>query len=125
VIVVLATRGGGSSRHAASRSSPARSAPLTTLPGTPGHVTARATERNGRVTLTVAGLAPGTYEAWAYNAVIDAAPLASFHGPAATVRFTLPADAGRYRYLDVSREGDASPGPSGQDVLRVPLAALR
>jgi hypothetical protein len=100
-------------------------ASLQPLPEAPKGATARVSPiSDGRATLTVSGLPRGTYEAWLYNEILDAKPLVTFHGPEATVALEVPADAGHFRDLDVSREGDANPGHSGQSVLRIPLSSL-
>ena len=100
-------------------------ATLQALPEAPKGVKAGVTPiSDGRATLTVSGLPAGIYEAWLYNDILDAQPLATFHGPKASVALKFPADVGHFQELDVSHEGDGNPGHSGRSVLRVPLASL-
>jgi hypothetical protein len=128
VIIVVASNSTDDNGTALSQNDPRGGrtpAALHALPEAPQGTTAEVTPiSDGRATLTVSGLPRGTYEAWLYNEILDAKPLATFHGPRATVTLTIPSDAGHFRDLDVSREGDGNPGPSGQSVLRVPLAGL-
>src|SRR3954451_2274943 len=52
---------------------------LQALPEAPKGATAQITPVSaGRATLAVSGLAGGTYEAWLYNEILDAQPLATF-----------------------------------------------
>ena len=62
---------------------------------------------------------------WLYNSIGDARLIDSAVGSTQDVDEPLPADAGRYRFVDVSREPiDENPNHSGASVLRVPLADL-
>jgi hypothetical protein len=127
VVVVVASNGTDDNGATPSKSSGGGRSPaaLQALPEAPNGVKAGLTPITaGRATLTVSGLPSGTYEAWLYNDILDAKPLATFHGPNATVSLKFPADVGHFEELDVSHEGDANPGHSGQSVLRVPLAGL-
>jgi hypothetical protein len=94
-------------------------------PGGPGRGTA--TVRGRRLRVKVAGLPAleEAYEVWLYNDVTDAVPLGRHVGGAFTLTVTLPTGAGRYRFIDVSREPlDGNPNHSGASVLRVPLGRL-
>ncbi len=66
------------------------------------------------------------YAVWLYNSIGDARLLDSAVGSATrTWTSPCPADADRYRFVDVSREPiDDNPNHSGASVLRVPLADL-
>ncbi len=131
VFLVVVTLGSGDSSR---RSSPPVSAlpappppptakPLTLVPiaaaGRSGSGTGEIGAR-GAVRLSIRGLAPGRYEVWAFNSIRQARSLATFSGPAATIRGTMP--SGRFRFVDVSREpDDGNPAHSGQSVLRAQL----
>ncbi|HEY2637685.1 MAG TPA: hypothetical protein VGI54_09875 [Solirubrobacteraceae bacterium] len=127
-VVAFALGQGGSDSATTSSKQPAQTTTpqtLAALPGTGVKASAQAVPLgHDRFSLRIRGLKAGTYEAWAFNSIIDCKPLATFKGPAAKVTITLPADASRYHFLDVSREGDASPNHSGLSVLRVPMSAL-
>jgi hypothetical protein len=87
--------------------------------------TAALTEGGGRLTLNASGLAPGDYQVWLYNSVIDAVSLTKVGGTKLTLDLKLPSNASHYRYVDVSLEpADGNPNHSGQSVLRVPLSKL-
>ena len=79
------------------------------------------------VTVALKGLPQpnGVYELWLYNTLIGAEPLGIAKSGNATVTARLPADADRFRYLDLSRES----GPndrihSGISIRRTALAPL-
>ena len=78
--------------------------------------------------LTVRGLpavAGGGYVVWLYDSVSNARPLTGSRKGTFTLREPLPQGAGRYSYLDVSREpADGNPNHSGASVLRVALEQI-
>jgi hypothetical protein len=77
-----------------------------------------------RIALTLRPQAPqpGVYEVWLYDTVIRAEPVARISHGGGTARFTLPADASDYRYIDISEEKPGGfPGHSGRSVERVGL----
>ena len=90
-----------------------------------GSGTAALTDGGKRLTLKADGLAPGAYQVWLYNDVMDAVSLTKVEGTKLTLDLKLPANASHYRYVDVSREpADGNPNHSGESVLRVRLAKL-
>jgi hypothetical protein len=142
-VVVALTGGGGDEGTSQSAPAPAAEQPAPTAKPAPtpapaptrrvrlaplAGATARgtATIAGGRLTLRLRGLPDpqgGAYEVWLYDSVMDARPLGRLRDGRLDVR--LPADAERYRYLDVSLEpADDNPNHSGQSVLRAPLAEL-
>jgi hypothetical protein len=89
-----------------------------------GHVAATG---DGRLVITLKGLPKpdGTYQVWLYNGIIDALALGTFREGNGRLEVRLPANADRYRYLDVSLEpADSNRNHSGASVLRAPLAKL-
>jgi hypothetical protein len=99
---------------------------LARVPGIGGAARGTVTLHGSRLAVNLRGLGAGTFQVWLYDTVIQSVPLgAPLKGPAATLAVTLPAGSGAYRFIDVSREGDANPGHSGRSVLRVSLASLR
>ncbi len=80
------------------------------------------------VTITINGLpnpAPGSYEVWLYNSVVDAKSLGTFPRGSGKLEVQLPPDASNYRSLDVSREpDDSNSNHSGASVMRAPLDDL-
>jgi Anti-sigma-K factor rskA len=87
--------------------------------------TAALTQGGQRLTLKASGLAPGAYQVWLYNSVIDATSLTKVEGTKLSLDLKLPPDASHYRYVDVSLEpADGNPNHSGESVLRVPLSKL-
>jgi anti-sigma-K factor RskA len=102
---------------------PANLSALGTASGATG--TAALTEGGTRLTLNASGLAPGDYQVWLYNSVIDAVSLTKVQGTKLSLDLKLPANASHYRYVDVSLEpADGNPNHSGQSVLRVRLSKL-
>jgi hypothetical protein len=101
----------------------ARETKLIALAGATG--TASLTQGGKRLTIKASGLPAGTYQVWLYDSVIDAVSLTKVQGTGLTVDLKLPANASRYRYVDVSREpDDGNPNHSGESVLRVSLSRL-
>ena len=98
---------------------------------TPGAVAGSATiapaaEGEGYV-LRLEGLPQpdGYYRLWAYDSLIESAPVAGLAAGSGSVAFELPADAGDYESLDLSVE--AGPGDSihsGQSLFRISLADI-
>ncbi len=79
-----------------------------------------------KLRLTVSGLPAvrgGGYVAWLYDSIEDSQAL----GPVAPVRgtelFTLPADAARYSFIDISFQPTGDANPSGASKLRAPNPA--
>jgi hypothetical protein len=107
---------------------------MDSLPGMPNSGTATATVSGSgssrTVTVQLKGLpAPGggegVYELWLYNTLIGAEPLGTASDGNATITARLPADASRFRYLDLSREsGPNDREHSGISVRRTVLAPL-
>ena len=93
-----------------------------------GGVDARgtATVDGNRLRLRVTGLPKdGSYQVWLYDSIIDARSLGRLSANG-TLRVTLPANAGEFDYVDVSREpADGNANHSGQSVLRVATRELR
>jgi hypothetical protein len=126
--IVAAVLASGDDEEPAAQASAARLQPL---PGASGDASGRARitgegERRSLV-LRLEGLPrlKGSYQAWLYDSVTDAVPVARFPAGSPTVEKRLPADPGRFRFLDVSREpADGNPNHSGASVLRVPLDRL-
>ncbi len=72
--------------------------------------------------MTVTGLPPahgGTYVAWLYNSIIDSERLTAITAPSGHVTVSLPADASRYQWIDVSLQPAGTVNHSGQSMLRV------
>jgi hypothetical protein len=97
--------------------------------GFPGQGTAviEGTGANRRIKVTLRNLPPReeAYSVWLYNTIGDARLLDSAVGSSLDVDKPLPADADRYRFVDVSREPiDGNPNHSGASLLRIPLADL-
>jgi hypothetical protein len=102
---------------------PAKLSALGTTSGATG--TAALTAGGTRLTLAASGLAPGAYQVWLYNSVIDAVSLTKVQGTKLSLDLKLPANASHYRYVDVSLEpADGNPNHSGESVLRAPLSKL-
>ncbi len=82
---------------------------------------------NRRIKVTLRNLPPReeAYAVWLYNTIGDDHLLDSAVGSNLDVDEPLPANANRYRFVDVSREPiDGNPNHSGASVLRIPLADL-
>ena len=79
-------------------------------------------------TITLRGLpdpAPGSYQVWLYDSIVKSKALGVIPGGKGKIEVQLPPDAGKYKYLDVSKEpDDANPNHSGASVMRAPLADL-
>lgn len=67
----------------------------------------------------------GVYGVWLYDSVVRAKSLGTLPKGNGNLDVTLPADAGSYRFLDVSLEPtDGNPNHSGDSVMRTPLGEL-
>ena len=85
------------------------------------------TAGDGRYVIVLKGLPEpsGAYQAWLYNNVVDAIPLGTFRQGSGRLAIRLPANAARYRFLDISQEpADSNRNHSGDTVLRARLAPL-
>jgi hypothetical protein len=141
-VVFGVTRGGGHSvGHSRPRARPpaaaAAAAPaavttgLSPLPGGPTGATGAVSLTSSRhilnLRLTVSQLPPalpgGRYVAWLYNSVLDSEALGPLTGT--TARFTLPADAARFTWIDVSLQPAGDANHSGDSQLRAPNPAHR
>jgi hypothetical protein len=101
-------------------------AKLSPIGGGRGEGTVAVTDEGA--TITIRGLpdpAPGSYQVWLYNSIVDAKSLGTFPGGSGKLDVQLPPDASNYQFLDVSREpDDANPNHSGASVMRAPLGDL-
>jgi hypothetical protein len=101
-------------------------AKLSPIGGGRGEGTVSVTDETA--TITISGLpnpAPGSYQVWLYNSIVDAKSLGTFPEGSGKLEVELPPDASKYRFLDVSREpDDANPNNSGASVMRAPLGNL-
>ncbi|HYH58301.1 MAG TPA: anti-sigma factor [Thermoleophilaceae bacterium] len=67
----------------------------------------------------------GAYEVWLYENIVRARSLGTIADGGGRLEVKLPADAGSYPFLDVSREpSDGNPNHSGQSVIRAPLETV-
>jgi hypothetical protein len=67
----------------------------------------------------------GAYRLWLFNSVIDSRPIGALTSGSGAIDATLPPNASRYRYLDVTREGSPTDNRySGLVVLRVPARTV-
>src|SRR5215212_893887 len=102
------------------------SAKLSPIGGGRGEGTVSVTDEGA--TITIRGLpnpAPGSYQVWLYNSIVDAKSLGTFPEGSGKLEVQLPDDASNYRSLDVSRESDdANTNHSGASVMRAPLDDL-
>ena len=101
-------------------------AKLSPIGGGRGEGTVAVTDEGA--TITIRGLpnpAPGSYQVWLYNSIVDAKSLGTFPTGSGKLDVDLPSDASNYQFLDVSREpDDANPNHSGASVMRAPLGDL-
>ena len=92
-----------------------------------GRASGRLSVTDEGATIAIRGLpAPdGAYEVWLYDSIVRAESVGTIPGGSGRLEVSLPADARRYRFLDVSREpADGNPNHSGASVLRAPLREL-
>jgi hypothetical protein len=125
-VLALTSGGDDGSDAANTMAPPVPSGRLQHLPGATGAGRAALLHGNDlRIRLTgLPGPRRGFYEVWLYNSVGDARSIGRLRNGALSAR--LPAGAGRYRLVDVSREPrDGNPNHSGASVARVPLSTLR
>jgi Anti-sigma-K factor rskA len=106
--------------------------PVAMAPLTGSHTSGSAsvqTTGSGNVDVNVQGLPDpgnGAYRLWVFNSVIDSKPVGALASGSGTIHATLPADASKYRYLDVTRESSPTDDTySGEVVLRVPLSKVQ
>jgi hypothetical protein len=79
---------------------------------------------DGRLVLRLRGLQGKESGVWLFDSVIDARLLGTVEGPSGSVVLPPAAELGRFRYVDVSREGDENANHSGLSVLRVDTSAV-
>jgi len=102
-----------------------RTAELDALAGGPGGGRLVVTDEGATITLRGLPDRDGAYEVWLYDSVVRAKSLGTVPSGSGRLEASLPADAGRYRFLDVSLEpADGNPNHSGDSVLRAPLREL-
>jgi len=105
--------------------SPVPSHPLGALPGGLGHATGTVLligpRRHLKLRLTVRHVTAarfGHYEVWLYNSIIDAEPLGRLRTGVRKVTLRLPANAHRFRWIDISFQPIGFVNHSGESVLR-------
>jgi hypothetical protein len=144
VVLIVVLTSGGSSRHrrpaatstrpvatapaASTGQSPpttSTSAPLLVVPGGPAHATGTvAVSRTGstvKLNLSVRNLPPpvhGHYEVWLYDSLIYSEDLGRLRDGATRLSLRIPADAGRYHWIDVSSQPVGRVFHSGESLLR-------
>jgi hypothetical protein len=102
-----------------------RTARLSPLGGERGEGSVSVTDEGATISIRGLPSRSGSYQVWLYDSVVQAESLGTFEGASGRLRVQLPADARRYRFLDVSLEpADANPNHSGDSVLRAPLGDL-
>ena len=101
-------------------------AKLTAIGGGRGEGTVSVTDEGATIAIRdLPNPAPGSYQVWLYNSIVDAKSLGTFPSGSGKLDVDLPSDAGKYRFLDVSREpDDSNPNHSGVSVIRAPLGDL-
>ena len=106
-------------------------APVSLEALTPGAVAGAATVAPAadgeRYVLRLQGLPQpdGYYRLWAYDSLIESAPVAGLAAGSGSVTFELPADASDYENLDLSVEdGPGDSIHSGQSLFRISLADI-
>ena len=101
------------------------SARLSPLHGSRGEGKVTVTDEGA--TITIRGLPDpdGAYQVWLYDSIVQAESLGTITDGSGRLEVQLPADASKYRFLDVSLEpADSNPNHSGDSVLRAPLSEL-
>ncbi len=92
-----------------------------------GGATARITGKDS-LEVNVEGLpSPGTgaYRLWLFNSVLDSTPIGSLRSGSGAIATTLPGNAAKYRYLDLTREQSPTDRLySGIVILRLPVQSL-
>jgi hypothetical protein len=101
-------------------------AKLSPIGGGRGEGTVAVTDEGATITIRdLPNPAPGSYQVWLYNSIVDAKSLGTFPTGSGKLDVELPSDASNYQFLDVSREpDDANPNHSGASVMRAPLGDL-
>jgi hypothetical protein len=99
--------------------------PLVALPGGPAHATGAVavtgTRPSLKLNLSVSGLpapANGHYEIWLYDSIIYARGLGRLPAGVSHVVVTLPANASRFRWIDISFQPTGAVFHSGESLLR-------
>jgi hypothetical protein len=88
-----------------------------------GSVVVKKGGRHPVLSVTVSGLpraSHGHYEVWFYNSLVYSEPLVRVDAPADSVSFAVPANADRFRSIDVSFQPAGAVFDSGDSVLRAP-----
>ena len=115
-----------SSTQAAPPAQPVALAPLAGSSST-ADATAQLTGPNS-LAVQVNGLpspGKGAYRLWLFNSVIDSRPIGALTSGSGAIDATLPANASKYRYLDLTREGSPTDNRySGLVILRVPVRSV-
>ncbi len=138
VLLALLLSGGDDdgSNESGSQPTPSQNGPGPTLEGDTaklspiggGHGEGTVAVTDEGATITIRDLpnpAPGSYQVWLYNSIVDAKSLGTFPSGSGKLDVQLPPDASNYQFLDVSREpDDANPNHSGATVMRAPLGDL-
>jgi hypothetical protein len=95
---------------------------LVALPGGPQRATGTVVLDRARLRLdlTVSNLppSPGHYEIWLYETVISSQPLGRLRSGATRASVSLPADAHRYPWIDISLQPPGAVFHSGDSILR-------
>jgi hypothetical protein len=100
-------------------------AQLAALGGGPGEGRVSITDEGATITIRGLPKPSGAYQVWLYNSVVQAQPLGAIRDGSGRLNVSLPADARRYEFLDVSLEpADRNQNHSGDSVLRAPLREL-
>ena len=138
VLLALLLSGGDDdgSNESGSQPAPAQNGPgpapqgdtakLSPIGGGRGEGTVAVTDEGATITIRdLPNPAPGSYQVWLYNSIVDAKSLGTFPTGSGKLDVELPSDASNYQFLDVSREpDDANPNHSGVSVMRTPLGNL-
>ncbi len=138
VLLALLLSGGDDdgSNESGSQPAPAQNGPgpapegdtakLSPIGGGRGEGTVAVTDDGATITIRdLPNPAPGSYQVWLYNSIVDAKSLGTFPTGSGKLDVELPSDASNYQFLDVSREpDDANPNHSGVSVMRAPLGNL-
>ena len=138
VLLALLLSGGDDdgSNESGSQPAPAQNGPgpapqgdtakLSPIGGGRGEGTVAVTDEGATITIRdLPNPAPGSYQVWLYNSIVDAKSLGTFPTGSGKLDVELPSDASNYQFLDVSREpDDANPNHSGVSVMRAPLGNL-
>ena len=100
-------------------------AQLAALGGGRGEGRLSITDEGATVTIRDLPKPSGAYQVWLYNSVVQAQSLGTIRDGSGRLDVSLPADARRYEFLDVSLEpADRNQNHSGDSVLRASLREL-